>query len=137
MDRTVTLPQRDLYNGHMVDLLRMFQEGGWAMYGILLFGLPALGLATAHALAARKWSLIGSAIALVFVLVLGIGGTMLGRSRVDEALNYVAINAENAARMRAQGYSESNRPIQLAGIVAALGGLFFTVGEIRRRKTAR
>jgi fumarate reductase subunit D len=121
----------------MVDLLRMFQEGGWAMYGILLFGLPALGLATTHALSARKWSLIGSAIALVFVLVLGIGGMMLGRSRVDEALNNVAINAENAARMRAQGYSESNRPIQFAGIVAALGGLFFAVGEIRRRKTAR
>lgn len=117
----------------MVNLLQMFQEGGWVMYGIVLFGLPALGLAVAHALVARKWSLMGSAIALVLVLILGIGGTIQNRIRVDEVLGSVAINREDAERLRARGYAESYRPIQFAGIAAALGALLVTVGEVRRK----
>lgn len=118
----------------------MFQEGEWVMYWIMLVGLPALGLAIAHAVVLRKWSLMGSAIGVVLVLALGIGGTLHGRRRLDESLRWavtnVGIDSEVAERMRATGYAESNRRIQFAGIIAAVGAAFVTVGEIRRRKTA-
>jgi hypothetical protein len=117
-----------------MNLLRMFQEGGWVMYFIVLFGLPALLLAAIHALAARKWSLVGAGIALALILLLGVGGTMNARSRVDGALSTTAIDPDVAVRIRAQGYRESNRPIQFAGFVAALGGLLVAAGELRRRK---
>jgi hypothetical protein len=117
-----------------MNLFRMFQEGGWAMYFIVLFGLPALLLAGIHALAARKWSLVGAVIALALVLLTGMGGTMNARSRVDGALGNAAVDPDVAVRIRAQGYSESNRPIQFAGFVAAVGGLLVAAGELRRRK---
>jgi hypothetical protein len=113
-------------------LMEMFQEGGFAMYWILLLGLGALAMGVVHAAMARKWSLIVSAILLALIAGIALLGTMDGRHKVENGI--VGVEPELKARMLAQGYKEAMRPVQFGGIVVGLAGALVVVGEVRRRK---
>ena len=85
----------------MSDLLMMFREGGWPMFAIVGFDLCALAVVpitlgfTLVARSRNKWR--GGALALSIVALLaalspicaGIGGYMLGMSRVEAVLELV------------------------------------------------
>jgi len=115
-------------------LLRMFQEGGFVMYGLALLGLQGLLLAITHALAAKKWSLFSSGVALSLVFAVGIAGTLNGRTKVELAVQGGSIDPAFVGRIKEVGYAEAMRPIQFATITVVLGGIFVALGEMRRRK---
>ena len=117
--------------------VEIFQEGGGSMPWILLSGLMGLAMAFVHAAIARRWSLVTTV--LLFALVVGTAvlGTMDGRRKVENGAVGLAHEPALKARMLAQGYKEAMRPVQLAGILVALGGVLVAAGEVRKRKDGR
>jgi hypothetical protein len=115
-------------------LMEVFQQGGFAMYWILLLGLAAIPMGIVHAAMARKWSLIVSAILLALIGGMAVFGTMTSLHKVDNALTGLDLEPALMAQMKAQGHKEAMRPVQFGGIVVALGGALLIVGEVRRRK---
>lgn len=117
-------------------LMEMFQEGGFAMYWILLLGLGGLAMAVVHAAIARKWSLIVTAVLLALIAGVAAVGTMDGRRKVENAMAGLDPEPDLKARMQAQGYKEAMRPVQLGGIVIVPCAVLLVVGEVRRRQKA-
>jgi hypothetical protein len=109
----------------MSDLLRHFQEGGFAMYPIACFGVlgVALALASLGSLFApsRKFPIgVGLAAMIIGLMALGMGvaGTMLGRRATEDAI--VMADPELGEMIRAQGYAEANNNLIFGGLVSAV-----------------
>jgi hypothetical protein len=115
-------------------LMKAFQEGGFAMYWVLLLGLGGLATAIVHVALARKWSVIVTTILLGLVVGVAVLGTMDGRHKVENGAVGLDREPELKAQMLAQGYQEAMRPVQFAGIVIVLCGGLAVIGELRRRK---
>jgi len=113
-------------------LVRFFQEGGYGMYVVLLFGL--MGVAAAAVYAARqermRWPAWGLAAACV---VAGALFMMQGRSRTDEAI--AAVDPQTQEMIREAGYRESQRPLQLGLGLGVLVAVLAAAGEVKRRKS--
>src|SRR5437868_5311096 len=100
-------------------MLLFFREGGGIMYPILLLGIGGLLVGgTAFGAKSRGAAVAGLALAAVTML-LGVGGMMRGRMITDDALAMVEPTVRE--ELRAQGYKESTRPLQLGGALALLG----------------
>lgn len=95
-------------------LLELFREGGWTMWLIVLFALGALSAAMAALMANHRGLAMASLGLVALIALAGVGGTMLGRRQVDEAI--VVVDPKDQALIREVGYRESGRNLQLAGI---------------------
>ena len=115
-------------------MLEVFQEGGFAMYWILLLGLGALAMAVLHAAMPRKWSLIVTGILLAVIATVALFGTMDGRKKVENGAVGLEREPELKTRMLAQGYKEAMRPIQFAGLLVVVCTALVSVGQARTRK---
>jgi hypothetical protein len=119
----------------------LIQEGGPTMLLLLALAAPALGLAVAHAAVARGWSRWAGWVVFAAVIAVAVAGTAMGRHRTDRALDGLAhteVAADfDADELRARGYAEANRPVQLGGVLAALCLVPLAIGELRMRRRPR
>ena len=100
------------------DLARFWLEGGAVMYPILLLGLVAETVAVV-ALLTRSSGVALAALALAALpLCLGVVGRAQGRRGTDQAL--AMVSPEHQEAIRAAGYAESERPLQLGGVLTLL-----------------
>jgi hypothetical protein len=111
----------------------LFQQGGPTMFWILMLVLPGLALVILHAVFAAQWSRWTSIGILAVILAIGLYGRMQGRSMTDRALAQFE-DAGEREEMRDQGYLESSRPLQLAGVVDGILAIGVVIGELRRRR---
>ena len=125
-------------------LARMFHEGGFTMFWIAWLGMPGLAFAVVHALLAKRWTLITSAILLIVIAGIAVVGTLHGRGKVENAVHMVRSDpelgqrgAELAERIQREGYAEAMRPVQFGAVVIVLGAIPFIAGEVRQRRRAR
>jgi len=110
-------------------MAQFFAEGGFWMYPIALLGLMAVGLGAVGLATPSKSAAVGALACAAIVTLLGVGGMMWGRMKVDEAL--AMVNPEDAEAIRVQGYKESMRPLQLAAGFVALGAVLGLAGFAR------
>ena len=119
----------------MGSLISMWQEGGFAMYPVLLFGLGAVMTGVVSAIAGNR-VMFGVALALTLLTVLfAAAGTVSGRHNVEEAV--VHANPEDRALMTQVGYAEAMRPIQLGGMLTMLAFPLAVVGFLRSQKQSQ
>ncbi|MFO0571234.1 MAG: hypothetical protein U0263_36730 [Polyangiaceae bacterium] len=125
--------------------MEAFRECGFPAFlvlalGILavLGGLVALGVAIAKPRAGLVLGVVALALACV-VPAAGVGGTLLGRQKTDEAVSGVSIDEGQRERIRIQGYAEAS---QCTTIGAGAGALPFVLAlaalglAVARRKSA-
>jgi hypothetical protein len=111
----------------------LFHQGGPTMFWILMLVLPGLALVILHAIFAAQWSRWTSIGVLALVLAIGLYGRMKGRAITDEAVAQLE-DTRDREEMRAEGYKESSRPLQFAGVVDGILVIGVLIGEIRRRR---
>jgi|CXWL01.1.fsa_nt_gi hypothetical protein len=97
----------------LVDFLR---EGGWWMYPVLAPGASVIPVAAMATMFKHRFIAFAATMDLALCVGLGIAGMLSGRRMTEQAL--AMVNPEDAAMIRAAGYAESMRPLQLAGIIA-------------------
>ena len=113
----------------MSSLFSMWQEGGFAMYPTLMFGLLAVVCGVASAIVGHR-VLFGIALALTLLTMITASvGTVLGRRNVDEAV--VHAMPEDRETITKIGYSEAMRPVQLGGGLMMLAFPLVIVGFLR------
>ena len=113
----------------MNDVAMMFKEGGWTMYPVLLLGAAALPLSLLAAILKRALVTVIAASVLAFCVGVAAFGTLAGRRITDEAA--ATVLEADAEIIRAVGYAESMRPLQLAGILAVLALPFLLISVVR------
>jgi hypothetical protein len=96
------------------------------MWLILWFGFPAIVVSVMHALGTARWSLIAGGALLSLTLILGMLGTVLGRSKVAEVLPMV--DPSQRLALEEAGYREAWVPLQFGVGIALLGGIALGVG---------
>jgi hypothetical protein len=97
-------------------LLEMFREGGPTMYFIVLLFAAALPVAVVALIMGKRGPVFGVVALVAAIMLTGVGGMMLGRVRTDAALGNVPADLRDA--IRSQGYLESSRNIQFAGLAS-------------------
>lgn len=107
-------------------MAEFFAEGGFWMYPIALLGLVTVALGAVAAGAKQKGLAVGALGCAAVVMLLGVGGMMWGRMKVDEAIE--SVNPEDREMIREVGHQEANRPLQLAGPFVVLGALLGLAG---------
>jgi hypothetical protein len=116
----------------------LIQEGGPTMLLLLALAAPAVGLAIAHAAVARGWSRWAAGSLFAIVISVSLAGTLLGRHRTDRACDDLAVSDRpidfDLGELRARGYAEANRPVELGGLLAALCLVPLVIGELRLRR---
>jgi hypothetical protein len=117
-------------NDGSFDLVRWFLEGGWPMYAVAFFGLEGLAMGSLHAALSKRWTRLTFFGALASIFLAGIGGTVLGRVRMEAALK--SVDPTMAEQLRQVGEQEASHPIKLAGMVAMLALIPFVIGEVRK-----
>ncbi len=125
--------------------METFQECGWPAWVILLFtivsvavSLVSLGLAIVKPRVGVVFGVVAVGVALSPAAMGGIG-TLRGRSVVDEVLKSGAIDPEQHARIRAEGYREAGQCTTLGLSFGALPLLLSAAGlgvALARRKRA-
>jgi hypothetical protein len=116
-------------------MARLMHEGGPTMFWILMLVLPGLALVILHAVLAHRWSLWTSLGVMALVLAIGLYGCSKGRSMTDDAIaSFENVTLRDREEMRAQGYKESSRPIELALIVDGIFAVPVVIGQVRRRR---
>jgi hypothetical protein len=111
---------------------RLVAEGGVTMLWIKYLIVPGLLAVAVHMFAPRRWSLWCSALVIALVLGIGVYGTLEQRSRI-EAAGTASAGEREPEQLRAQGYREANRPVQLGGVVACSFAVILMIAELRRR----
>jgi len=125
----------------MSQVARWFQEGGFAMFPILLLGIVGLagtvaGLAVGLSSRRRGTPLaFGIALLAVALLCVGIGGVsyLVAQQRIDAAL--AGVDPDMRDRLRAVGESEARVSLTFGGGAAALpalGGLVLVALGVAR-----
>lgn len=127
--------------------MEMFRECGWPAFAVLglailsvLFAMVALGVAIAKP---RLGVVLGGVALAVSCSVpgMGAGGTMLGRSTVDDAVSGASIAPDQRERIRAEGYQEAGQCTSLGLSFGALPGVLslaaLGLGGLRRRARAQ
>ena len=110
----------------------MFHQGGPTMFMITALIIPALALVGVHIGLRRKWSLLVSLGVIAAILGIGLFGMMQGRGRTDDALGR-AENEQERAMILEEGYKESSRPMQYAGLVGGILVVGVLVAQLRRK----
>jgi hypothetical protein len=111
----------------------MFHQGGPTMFMITGLIIPALALVGVHIGMRRKWSLFVSLGAIALILGIGLYGMMQGRGRTDAALGAVE-DEQDRVMIREEGYKESSRPMQYAGVVGGILIVGVLVAQLRSRR---
>lgn len=119
----------------MGNLITAFQEGGWGMWPISLFGLLALGLALRHAIAPKPTLLpliLGLGTATLFAGLLGVtmGIITTIHYAVDGAKHHPHLDLP---RLVLLGTAESLQNVMLALIFAVMIALASGIGSYRAR----
>ena len=116
----------------MFFLARFFNEGGFWMYPVLVAGGVAVLCGIVHAAIARGVTLGLALVPLVMILVFGGIGTVKGRRMTQAAM----VNAprEMWGALRAEGYKEASRPMELATLLVVASLIPSIAGELRRRR---
>ncbi len=115
----------------MSQVVRFFAEGGSGMYLLLLLGLALVTVAIVSCVSRDEKLRVATMIGFGVVILAGAALTVHGRSITDAAI--VSVSPDVRERIREQGYAESNRPIELAGVLCVCGLVPFLIGEARRR----
>ena len=105
------------------------------MFWILALVLPGLAFSILHIVLARastRWTALG---VMALILAIGLYGRAKGRDMTDNAL--ATYDGGNREEIREQGYKESSRPLQLAGVVDGILAIGVIIGELRRRQRRR
>lgn len=106
--------------------METFRECGWPAFVVLgLGGLAVLAglVALAVAIFKPRVGLVLGVVALAVscsVPAMGAGGTVLGRSKVDEALSGGGIDPTHKERIRQVGYQEAGQCTTLGASLGAL-----------------
>jgi hypothetical protein len=125
--------------------MEMFRECGWPAFAVL--GLGGLGflvgfVALAVAIASPRAGVVLGTVALAVscsVPAMGVGGTLIGRNKTDEALAGVG-SPEDRERIRELGHHEAGQCTTLGvgvgalPLVLALAAL--TLGALRKKPAA-
>jgi len=116
----------------MVQLMKWLESCGIATHILLLGSGPLVVLlGIIHIILASRKSFILLCLALALTLGAGLFMTSIFRSRVADAVSMA--RPEQHLGLAVAGYSEANRPLQLAFVIVLAGLLPYSVGEIRRR----
>ena len=105
------------------------------MFWILALVVPGLAFSILHLILARGWTLWTALGVLALILAIGFYGRAKGREMTDNAL--ATFEGGDREEIREQGYKESSRPLQLAGVVDGILVIGVIIGEIRRRQKRR
>lgn len=116
-------------------MTRLLHEGGPTMFWILGLVMPGLAFSILHIVLARGWTRWLTLGVMAVVLAIGLYGRAMGRLLTDDALEHFE-GADHDA-LRAKGYEEASRPLQLAGVVDGVLAIGLVAGELRRRKRRR
>ncbi len=115
--------------------MQILQEGGGWAYAVALCAPVTLGAGLVHAIAAKPLTRVLWLGLLALPLALAWHGREEARGHVDAAVALLTVHAPAQAEpVRAQGYREADRNLQVATVVVALGLLPGLVGEVRRRR---
>ncbi len=105
------------------------------MFWILALVLPGLAFSILHIVLARGWTRWTALGVMALILAIGLYGRAKGRDMTDNAL--ATYDGGNREEIREQGYKESSRPLQLAGVVDGILAIGVIIGELRRRQRRR
>ncbi len=129
----------------MTWLSTMFHQGGPTMYWIEYLGIAGLVVVGVYLFTSQPWGRWATLAAIVLVAAAGVYGTMQGRKLTDEAVEVMGtppadidtsrvMKNSELDELRAQGYAEAMRPIELAAIVGGALVALFAIAELRRRR---
>jgi len=110
----------------------LINTGGPPVRFLFALTLPVAAVTLLHALMARTWSRWLAAGGIAMVLVVAIWGTLRARQFADETSELV--DPAEVAEVRAQGYAEAKRPIEVGGVLAGVFLVPFAIGEVRKRR---
>ena len=117
-------------------LFGFMNEGGWAMWPILIFGLVCLGAAVRFAQrpSGDRLACVGAIwltvlCAVVHGMLVDVAAVLRGVSDPDRFPDAILV------RVLFTGLKESSRPGALGGIFLTLGALLVTIGLFRGRRS--
>jgi hypothetical protein len=119
------------------DVLRCFREGGWGMWAILFFQALAWSvIALVGALLIRGTRVPGAILCVAALAPFGAGtlGAVVGERHVSDAIHGGGVDAEQQARILAEGISELANVHVFGGLAAAfalyLAGVAAVLGVV-------
>jgi hypothetical protein len=110
----------------------MMMIGLGGLFVLVLF-LGALGLAIAHAAAARRGTLVASVALMVAMLAVGEASSVISRIEIDQAIR--GVDPSMKATLIAYGVT-GRYPLYIALVAALIAAVPTGIGELRRRARA-
>jgi hypothetical protein len=117
-------------------MVEFFQEGGWGMWAILIFGVTLVGAAVRFAVRPRRDQIPFLAAMALTTMVTTFHATWTALGAVFNAVSDdKRVPDAQVTRVLMEGLKECTRPGSFGGAVLALACVLFAVGVLRMGKS--